>query len=455
MMKKLFFPVLFLLLFSVKIFSQNPFNFEYDVAQFRGDSVYTDVEFYYSISDSGFTKIFSQNGIFVYPRLDILVSIPKDSSVAFFKPYVIRYKILDTNAVHMFLGKIDIPLKPGNYLLQVFLSDYHDSTKMLPYYHDLLVRDFNKNIGMSDIEIASKIVSDSKNKVSIFYKNGMEVYPNPRQVIYETMPVVYYYTEIYNAKGQNLMLDVKMLNSLGKETYKKEIPVHGVANAIVKVGAAFLKKAASGKYDLVFTLRNQKGAIIDRQSKDFYYVSSVIADSNYQITDEKVNQDFLSSRFAILSGPQCDDLFNISKYIATEQEIDMYYKLTDTKQKQKYLFSFWRKRDPDLTTRENEYLNEYLERAKFANKRFKEYRKKGVNTDRGRIYLKYGKPDKIERKQNDYYNKPYIVWEYYNIEGGVYFIFADVNGLGNYELLNSTKRGERHDPNWMNRIKVR
>ena len=453
-MKKIAF--ILLLVYSV-VFSQNKtfFNFEYDIAQFRGDSTYIDMEFYYSIADSGFSKIYSNDGIFVYPRLDVLVSNKVDSSIAFFKPYVIRYNIIDTSAVHMFLGKFDIPLKPGNYLLQIFLSDYHDSTKMQPYYRDLVVGSFEGKICLSDVELASKILTDSKNKVSVFYKNNMEVFPNPRLTYYETMPVIYYYSEVYNALGKELKLDVQLKNSLGRETYRKTLPVHGKANALVKVGAIAMKKAASGKYDLSLTLRDENGKVFDRKTKDFYYVSSIVADSNYQIVDAKVNEDFLASRFAILSGPQCDDLFNISKYIATEQEIDMYYKLKDTRQKQEYLYSFWRKRDPDLKTRDNEYLKEYLDRAEFANKRFKEYRKKGVDTDRGRIYLKYGKPDKIERKQNDYYNKPYMVWEYYNIEGGVYFIFADVNGLGNYEMLHSTKRGERHDPNWMRRIKVR
>ncbi len=449
--------LLIAVLITSQCFSQSNkyFDFEFATAQFRGDSTYADVEFYYSIADSGFAKIFSNEGIFVYPRLDVLVSNVADSSVAFFKPYVIRYRIVDTNAVHMFLGKIDIPLAPGRYLLQVFLSDYHDSTKMQPYYSELNVRSFDGKIALSDVEIASKIITESENSNSLFYKNGLEVYPNPRNIFYENMPVVYYYSEIYNAKGKQLKLDVKLLNSLGRVTYNKTQAVKGSGNAIVKVGAAMLKKAASGKYELVLTLREPEGKMIDEQRREFYYVSSIVSDSNYQIIDAKVNEDFLSSRFAILSEAQCDDLFNISKYIATEQEIDMYYKMKDMRQKQEYLFSFWRKRDPDLTTKENEYLKEYLDRAEFANKRFKEYRKKGVNTDRGRIYLKYGKPDKIERKQNDYYNKPYMVWEYYNIEGGVYFIFADVNGLGNYEMLHSTKRGERHDPNWLDRIKVR
>jgi len=39
------------------------------------------------------------------------------------------------------------------------------------------------------------------------------------------------------------------------------------------------------------------------------------------------------------------------------------------------------------------------------------------------------------------------------MEGGAEFIFYDPNGFGDYELLHSSKRGERHNPNWESKIK--
>jgi hypothetical protein len=50
--------------------------------------------------------------------------------------------------------------------------------------------------------------------------------------------------------------------------------------------------------------------------------------------------------------------------------------------------------------------------------------------------------------------KPYEIWFYNEIEGGVQFIFGDISGFGNYELLHSTKRGEVNDPDWERRLRT-
>ncbi|MDZ7765279.1 MAG: GWxTD domain-containing protein [Melioribacteraceae bacterium] len=78
----------------------------------------------------------------------------------------------------------------------------------------------------------------------------------------------------------------------------------------------------------------------------------------------------------------------------------------------------------------------------------------GYKSDMGRIYLSYGDPDRIERFPNESNLKPYEIWHYDNIEGGVLFIFGDLSGFSEYELLHSTKRGEMYDENWRRRISV-
>jgi hypothetical protein len=64
----------------------------------------------------------------------------------------------------------------------------------------------------------------------------------------------------------------------------------------------------------------------------------------------------------------------------------------------------------------------------------------------------YGEPDEIERFPSELDKKPYEIWHYNSIEGGVIFVFGDVTGFSNFELLHSTKRGELRDDNWMRKI---
>jgi hypothetical protein len=67
----------------------------------------------------------------------------------------------------------------------------------------------------------------------------------------------------------------------------------------------------------------------------------------------------------------------------------------------------------------------------------------------------YGEPTEIERYPNQIESRPYEIWSYDSLEGGVVFIFADLTGFSDYQLVHSTKRGELRDDNWQRRIVVR
>jgi len=95
-----------------------------------------------------------------------------------------------------------------------------------------------------------------------------------------------------------------------------------------------------------------------------------------------------------------------------------------------------------------------MERVQIANKRYSAAKKEGWKTDRGRVYILYGEPSEYERFPSDLETRPYEIWRYNEMEGGVYFIFADIKGFSDYELLTSTKRGELNDEYWQQKIQV-
>ena len=112
-------------------------------------------------------------------------------------------------------------------------------------------------------------------------------------------------------------------------------------------------------------------------------------------------------------------------------------------------------RDNNNETLKNKYYTEYFKRVKEASARFKNFAKDGFKTDMGRVFVMYGGPDQIERYPNLQDTKPYEIWTYEQIEGGVTFIFADITGFSNYILIHSTKRNEYHDVNLLSRIATR
>jgi hypothetical protein len=83
---------------------------------------------------------------------------------------------------------------------------------------------------------------------------------------------------------------------------------------------------------------------------------------------------------------------------------------------------------------------------------FNTMQRRGWRTDRGRVYLMYGEPSEIERYPSQVDAKPYELWHYNELEGGVIFVFGDVSGFSEYLLLHSTMRGELRDENWKRRL---
>ena len=162
----------------------------------------------------------------------------------------------------------------------------------------------------------------------------------------------------------------------------------------------------------------------------------------------------MGSEFAEFTIEECDKMFGQIRYIATRNEVNNYNKLDSLDAKKQFLYNFWKYRDSEPSTPRNEYKDDYMRRVEYANTNYKFMGREGYQTDRGRVYLTYGEPDQRDFFPNQPNLKPYEVWFYNQIEGGVSFYFGDVTGFGNYELLHSNKRGEVRDDNWESRIRT-
>ena len=135
--------------------------------------------------------------------------------------------------------------------------------------------------------------------------------------------------------------------------------------------------------------------------------------------------------------------------ILTQAERDAWKKLWTDEEREKFIEDFWRSRDPDPDTTENEFKEQFYERVAYANEHFSSG-KPGRMTDRGRIYIKFGKPDSVEsRPMGGAYEReswegggstttyPFERWFYRhidNVRSGVTLEFVDPTGSGEYRL---------------------
>lgn len=93
---------------------------------------------------------------------------------------------------------------------------------------------------------------------------------------------------------------------------------------------------------------------------------------------------------------------------------------------------FWKKKDTTPLTAYNEVMHEFYRRVDYAFTAFRTLREmNGSITDRGRIYIRYGKPTSIERTLNPG-GTPKEIWKYSS--SNRIFTFEDPSKQGNYKL---------------------
>jgi len=131
--------------------------------------------------------------------------------------------------------------------------------------------------------------------------------------------------------------------------------------------------------------------------------------------------------------PESEDFYEEARLIMSGEERKIFNHLPDKESRQEFIKDFWEKRDPTPDTEQNEFKEEFYERVEYANERFKEGIP-GWKTDRGRIYIHFGFPDRIEQEPmlNHPEIKGYILWVYYRFNFAVEFI--DRRGDNSYRL---------------------
>jgi GWxTD domain-containing protein len=133
--------------------------------------------------------------------------------------------------------------------------------------------------------------------------------------------------------------------------------------------------------------------------------------------------------------PESEKWYRTASLIMTKEESKIFARLPDPESRKEFISDFWAKRDPDPDTPVNEYKQEFEARVEYVNKRFNKEGGPGYNTDRGRIYIFMGPPDKFEEffPQGDPNNRGSIIWWiYYDSHFGIEF--ADEKGSGKYSI---------------------
>ena len=143
-------------------------------------------------------------------------------------------------------------------------------------------------------------------------------------------------------------------------------------------------------------------------------------------------------------------------YIISDEERKAFKNLSNDEEREAFIEQFWLRRNPNPDSPENEFREEHYRRIAYANEHFAAG-KPGWKTDRGHIYIAFGKPDSIDsHPSGGSYQRPmdegggetstfpFEVWHYRYIEGigeNIDLEFVDTCMCGDYHF--TIDRGEK------------
>lgn len=429
---------------------ENRFMIECDLAQFAGDDTHNVVELYYGIQEGNLS--YRSDSLGYNGTVVMRYEVRTDTSLMTSKGWRIPHRISDTLALQrrqIMTGLESFSLPEGTYRITLSAWDMYNMDRRdslsIPVTIHLFPKDHE---AFSDVELCTSIQASSSQQ-SVFYKNTLEVIPNPNRLYGTGLPILYYYLEVYNLHHIKdtgyVTIHTAIIDVSGKELVAHDKVKPRMHDASVEIGTLNLSAIRGGTYLFrADILDSSKNNLATSSKKFFVYRAGAQSDTSRQ----SMSADFSTSEFAVMSGPDVDQQFEYAKYLANDLERKQYLILTDVAAKRKFMYEFWSRRNPDPSNAENTFKKEYFDRIDYCDKNFGQGLKPGWKTDRGRVYILYGPSNEVERNPSSSDSNPYEIWHYQEIQGGVIFVFVDTHNLGDFMLVHSTHRNEIADENW-------
>jgi len=290
-------------------------------------------------------------------------------------------------------------LTPAEYVFIISVED-KDSRKKSSYETKFTVKGFENSIEVSDLLfIGNKMVVNGKEKV----------FPNISKIISTAEGKISVYAEVYSDSASLVLMKYyitsKDKKAMVEKTSERDL-MKGINRITIETDSLSLPLD-----NYVFTL-----AIDDLNSS-----KKVTASKGFFSRIEGVPPTITN----------IDKAISQLIYSATSSELDSIKSGKTPEEKLEKFLNYWKGKDPNKSTPENEAFNEYYRRVEYANAQFSHYTE-GWKSDMGMVYIILGAPNSVDRHPFEYDSKPFEVWEYYQINRQ--FIFVDNTGFGDYRL---------------------
>ncbi len=417
--------------------STGSLNFYSDICQFEDKDNKTLVEISYAVDLKQLWSAADADNKTATLQIQLsIVPQPPDSVIR--NSEIKTVPLISDQHTNIYIDLKREQLKPG---MIDFTLDISDSAtgRSGRIAQKMEIRSFPQSYSLSDISFIHQLQKSSRQ--STFEKNGWEMIPNPARAYGNNAAEtnIYIYYEInhfsYTAEKPSYYdVHYTVTDLSGKEIWSQ------LREGLVKKSASIArveKIPLTGFNTGLFKLNLR---VVDSATEQNCMSSAYFS----------VYSDESESRLVLpMSNADIQRYTDQLRFITTDQEKKIFRQL-DAFGKQQFLISFWKSRDPDPATAQNEFMEEYFRRITFCEKSFNG----GLNSDMARIYLTYGAPLEVKREPSFSNTIQAVETWIYTINGQTEFIFVDRSGYGNYVLAHSTHPNEYQNGNWQNDLNI-
>jgi GWxTD domain-containing protein len=396
---------------------ERPISFSIDTANFFDPESGTPrLEILYKVANDHLQFLKVRNGYqatfqvlcVVYDRKDRQVTGDVISDTQWARTYD------QTNSRRNFArGHFVFSLPAGEYRLRVLVED-KNSRPIVSAEREASVPSFDvSSLMLSDLLLVDEI-HKTEAETETLVKKGLFIVPSVNRKYSDLQPLLSFYFEIYDLSteeplGSFYEAVFEVADLSGEVVFTDSSTVLRQGNLTFVHEALTITSLEEGEHLLRLRVRDPETGRTAQKETPFTVRWSALGQvqKNYQEAIEQL------------------------RYIATDQEYRE-LKGAEGEERKEVWLKFWNDRDPTPGTPQNEMKEEYYRRIEYANAHFSVV-SPGWKSDRGRVYILYGRPDEIERHPMEIGLKPYEIWHYYS--SSHFFYFVDENGYGDYRLV--------------------
>lgn len=373
-----------------------------------------------------------------------------DEIIKFKKYNLLSPEIEDSLSLRVnFMDQQRIPLPNGNYEFDISIRDLNSNDPPFKSTQPLTVNYPANKVSISDIQLIE--ATKKSTEKNILSKSGLDIIPYTSDFYSEDFEKIAFYCEIYNI-NKSIGDETDYLISYFIESYEGLQVVgnyKGFIREKAKIASSILKtfnikELPSGNYNLVIEARDKNNTLLINRKIFFQR-------SNPSVSPLLMTNDFQKTFVSKMSKSELLEHIKSTEPIANNIETDFarnQLNVDDDELLRQYFFNFWSKRNE--TDPEGAWKN-YYEEVKKVNELFSTVIKKGYTTDRGRIFLKHGKPNTRSEFPSEPNAYPYEIWHYHKIDNfsNKRFVFYSRDlSTNEYPLIHSDMPGYTNNPQW-------